>query len=285
MPELWQEAFIKGKTGIYLSDVFRSGSHAGQFSVYITGPVHSFDGKFVGVIALEIDMASIFMLVKDATGMGETGETLIARKEGEAALFLNPLRHDEKAALQRKVVFGQRQALPIQEALKGNAGKGIALDYRGKKVVAVWQRMPVLNWGIVAKIDASEAFEPATTLRNFVLVLVVAVITLGVLLAFLVARSISDPIQVLHKGAEEIGSGNLDFRIRTQAKDEIGQLSRAFDDMMDNLQKSTTSIDSLNREITERKQVEYFIKERMKELNLLYGVSGIVETTGISIDD
>ena len=122
LPDLWQEAFKKGKTGIYLSGVFRSRSHAGQFSVYITAPVHNFDGKSVGVIALEIDIASIFMLVEDSTGMGETGETVIARKEGQAALFLNPLRHDEKAALKRKVVFGQRQAIPIQEALEGNAG-------------------------------------------------------------------------------------------------------------------------------------------------------------------
>jgi len=116
LPDLWQEAFKKGKTGIYLSDLFRSRSHADQFSVYITAPVHDFDGEFVGVIALEIDMASIFTLVQDSTGMGETGETFIARKEGDEALFLNPLRHDEKAALQRKVVFGQRQAIPIQEA-------------------------------------------------------------------------------------------------------------------------------------------------------------------------
>jgi PAS domain S-box-containing protein len=255
-PDLWQNAFEKGKTGIFLSDVFNSRSQAGQFSVYITAPVHNFDGNLVGVIALEVDMATIFKLVQDSTGMGETGETLIARKEGDTALFLSPLRYDEKAALQRKVVFGQRQAIPIQEALKGNAGKGIALDYRGKKVVAVWQRMPVLDWGIVAKIDASEAFEPATTLRNFVLILVLAVITLSILIAFLVAKSISDPIQILQKGAEEIGRGNLDFKIRTKAKDEIGRLGRAFDLMAEKLKTITASRDELDREVNERKKAQ-----------------------------
>ncbi len=256
LPDLWQKAFKKGKTGIYLSDLFRSRSHAGQFSVYITGPVHNFDGKFVGVIALEVDMASIFKLVKDSTGMGETGETLIARKEGEAALFLSPLRYDEKAALQRKVVFGQRQAIPIQEALKGKAGKGISLDYRGKKVIAVWQRMPVMDWAIVAKIDASEAFEPATTLRNFVLILLGAVILLSILSAFIVAKSISDPIQILQKGAEEIGRGNLDFKVGTDAKDEIGQLGSAFDHMTAKLKAITASRDELDREVNERKKAE-----------------------------
>ena len=256
LPELWQEAFRKGKKEVYLSDVFRSRRQAGQFSVYITAPVHNFDGKFGSVIVLEVDMASIFKLVQDPTGMGGTGETLIARKEDDAALFINPLRHDPDAALKRKVVFGQSQAIPIQEALKGNAGHGIFADYRNQKVIAVWQYMPLLDWGIVAKIDASEAFEQATTQRNFVLILVIAVIILSIFLAHLVAKSISDPIQMLQKGTEEIGRGNLDHKVGTNAKDEIGQLGSAFDQMAEKLKSVTASRDELNREINERKKVE-----------------------------
>jgi PAS domain S-box-containing protein len=256
LPELWQEAFNEGQKKVYLSDVFRSGRQAGQFSVYISAPVHNFDGKFGGVIVLEVDVGSIFRLIQDSTGMGETGETLIARKEGDAALFLNPLRHDPDAALKRTVVFGQHQAIPIQEALKGNTGHGVFADYRDKKVIAAWQYMPLLDWGIVSKIDASEAFEQATTLRNFVLILAIAVIILSILLAHIVAKSISEPIQMLQKGSEEIGRGNLDYKIGTKAKDEIGQLGRAFDQMAAKLQYVTASRDELNREINERKKVE-----------------------------
>ena len=256
LPELWPEAFKEGKKGVNISDVFRNRSQAGRYSVYIIAPVHDFNGKFVGVIALEVDMASIFRLVQDSTGMGETGETLIARKEGDAALFLNPLRHDPDAALKRKIVFGQSQAMPIQEALKGDAGHGFSMDYRGEKVIAVWQHIPMLDWGIVAKIDASEAFKSATMLRNFVLILVGAVIILSILLAFMVAKSISEPIQILHKGAEEIGKGNLDFKVGTDAKDEIGQLGRAFDQMTAKLKAITASRDELDREVNERKKAE-----------------------------
>jgi PAS domain S-box-containing protein len=266
LPDLWQNAFTKGKTGIHLSAVFRSRSHDGQFSVYLTAPVHDINGVFVGVVALEVDMASIFQLVKDSTGMGETGETLIARKEGEGALYLNPLRHDENAALKRKVMFGQPRAIPIQEALKGNTGSGISTDYRGEKVVAVWQPMPALGWGIVAKIDASEAFAPATTLRNFVFLLVVAVTILSILLALLVARSLSDPIRVLQIGAAEIGRGNLDFRIETVSKDEIGELGRAFNRMTEELQAITASRDELNREMYERRKAEEAL--RLMEFSL-----------------
>ena len=256
LPELWQQAFKEGKKRVYLSDVFRSSRQIGQFSVYITAPVHNFDGKFVGVIVLEVDMASIFQLVQDSTGMGKTGETVIARREGDAALFLNPLRHDPDAALERKVLFGQDPAIPIQEALKGNTGHGFSLDYRGKKVIAVWQHMPLLDWGIVAKIDVAEAFEPASTLRNFVLILIIAVIILSIFLAATVANSISGPIQMLQKSAEEIGKGNLDVKVGSDADDEIGQLAKTFDQMTEKLKIITASRDELDREITERKKAE-----------------------------
>ena len=256
LPELWPEAFKEGKKGVYLSDVFRSRNQAGRYSVYITAPIHNFDGKFVGVIALEFDMAPIFKLVQNLTGMGETGETLIARNEGDAALFLNPLRYDPDAALKRKAVFGQSRAIPIQEALKGKVGHGITIDYRGQKVIAVWRHMPLLDWGIVAKIDISEAYEPATKLRNFVLVLVVAVILLSIFLALIAAKSISDPIQILQKSTEEIGRGNLDFKVGTDGKDEIGQLGRAFDQMTAKLKAITASRDELDREVNERKKAE-----------------------------
>ena len=76
-----------------------------RLSLYITAPIQNIDGKFVGVIALEIGLTSIFTLIQDSTGMGETGETLIVKKEENGALFLNPLRHDPDAALKRKAVF------------------------------------------------------------------------------------------------------------------------------------------------------------------------------------
>ena len=163
LPELWPEAFEEGKKGVYLSDVFKSQNQDGRYSVYIAAPVQNFDGKFVGVLVLEVDMAPIFQLVQSLTGMGETGETLIARKEDDAALFLNPLRYDPDAAFKRKAVFGQSQAIPIQEALKGKSGHGFSIDYRGRKVIAVWRHIPMPDWGLVAKRDVSEALEPATT--------------------------------------------------------------------------------------------------------------------------
>jgi len=63
-----------------------------------------------------------------------------------------------------------------------------------------------------------------------------------------------------------VGSGNLDYKVGTDLKDEIGQLSRAFDKMTGDLKKITASRDELNSEITVRKQAEEKISTLNEEL-------------------
>jgi len=85
-------------------------------------------------------------------------------------------------------------------------------------------------------------------------------------------RSVARPIAKLEKDTQIIGSGNLDHKVGTTAKDEIGQLSRAFDKMTADLKETTTSIAELNKEITDRKQVEEALKEneqRYKKAQLM----------------
>jgi signal transduction histidine kinase len=166
------------------------------------------------------------------------------------------LRHDPDAALKKGIPLGGELGGPIQEAVQGGKGAGRLPDYRGKDVIAAWRHIPSIEWGMVAKIDTEEAFADATNLKKLVLVIVVIVFLLCGVIAFSIAKSISVPIKALTEGAEIIGSGNLDYKIGSDRKDEIGQLSRSFDKMTGDLKKITSSRDELNREIAERKRAE-----------------------------
>jgi PAS domain S-box-containing protein len=285
----FRKAFEEGKDKVYFSDIFISPTVADQLAMLVTAPLKSPGGKTVGVIAYEISVVPLYNLIQETTGLSLTGEILIAKKVGDKALFLNPLRHDPGAALKRAVSFGEKQAIPTQEALNGNDGCGLSVDYRGKEVIAAWRYIPALGWGMVAKIDVAEAFEPVTALREFFLILVIAVIVLSILAAFIAAKSISEPIQVLQKGADEIGKGNLDHKVGTQRKDEIGQLGRAFDQMTEKLKDITASRDVLDRVVNERQKVEKELQksmreldERVKELNCLFEISRLVEKRRLS---
>ncbi|MCF8033067.1 MAG: HAMP domain-containing protein [Desulfarculaceae bacterium] len=83
--------------------------------------------------------------------------------------------------------------------------------------------------------------------------LVLGAIFLGVLLsigvAYLVARSLSKPVQQLTRTAASIAEGDLSRRFTRYPSHEIGDLGRAFDQMADHLQRTiddiTTSRDLL----------------------------------------
>ena len=92
----------------------------------------------------------------------------------------------------------------------------------------------------------------------------VVLIAIGIVLA--VTRSIVEPLKALHKGTEIIGQGNLDHRVGTDARDEIGQLSRAFDQMIADMKKTTVSVDVLNitrQQMLARKQQLEAIDQRL----------------------
>jgi PAS domain S-box-containing protein len=291
LPDLWEGAVNDPENGIQFSDIFTGKFLANTFSMFAITPIQSFANQYVGAAVFEIDMAPIYRLIQDTTGLGVTGETMIARKMGDGALFLNPLRHDPNAALQRKVVFGDKRAITIQQSLTGRDGIGVSIDYRGKKVIAAWRYLPSLHWGMVAKIDASEAFEPVAALRGFVIILLVVVLIIELFLSVMVSKSISDPIRSLMAGTEAVGAGDLDYKVGTSAEDEIGQLGSAFDQMTQKLKRITASRDELDSEVKARKKAEKALQKsmeqlarRVNELDCLYEISRLAQRRNLPLD-
>ncbi|MFA5096075.1 MAG: PAS domain S-box protein [Candidatus Omnitrophota bacterium] len=192
----------------------------------------------------EADLMPLYRFIKNAAGLGATGEILVGKKQGGQFVYLNPLRHEPGAALNKVMDIGGALAVPMQEAVQGKAGAGELTDYRGKKVVAAWRYIPSLGWGIVAKIDAQEAYTEVENLRNLVFLILGIIFVLSGLAAFAIARSISRPINILARGAEIIGSGDLDYQIALGSGDELGQLAAAFDKMTRDLKVAGASRDA-----------------------------------------
>jgi signal transduction histidine kinase len=266
LPDPEQKAFAEGKNKVYFSDVFLDRERDNVPSMLVTAPAHASDGALIGVIAFEVDMSYLYKLIRDVTGLGNTGEVLLGKKTGNEVVFLNPLRHTREAALKKIISIGGEPGGPVQEAAQGRKGTGQSIDYRGRKVIAAWRYLPSLDWGMVAKIDAEEAFADVINLRKLVMIILTIVFVLCGIIAFSIAQSISKPIKVLSKGAEIVGSGNLDYKVGTDLKDEIGQLSRTFDKMTRDLKKITASRNELDSEISERKRAEQEIIRLNEEL-------------------
>ena len=92
---------------------------------------------------------------------------------------------------------------------------------------------------------------------------------LGVIMATLVARSMSRPIKKLTHQAETLGKGDLDSTICLLRKDELGVLATTLDEMRSNLKSSTIEIHKQNEEITQQNREIIQQNEALKELDLM----------------
>ncbi len=119
----------------------------------------------------------------------------------------------------------------MQRALSGESGTMLGLDYRGARVLAAYEPVPEIGWGVVAKIDIAEIREPFLRAGELAGGIAVILIAIGVGLNL---RLASPLIQ----------------RIEERVAERTAELSEANR--------------SLQREITERKQTEAALRRMSK---------------------
>jgi len=78
--------------------------------------------------------------------------------------------------------------------------------------------------------------------RNNMIILALLGIAISLFIGGLIAGKITSPIKTLMEGALKIGGGDLTTRIIVKSKSEIGQLSDTFNQMAQDLEKSTREL-------------------------------------------
>ena len=127
--------------------------------------------------------------------------------------------------------------------------------------------------------DKAKTYQPVIKTRNLLIVIIFSsALLLVAVLYFILQNTFLRRLKALHVGTEELGKGNLNYKVGTDSKDEIGQLSRAFDKMTEDLKKTTTSIDELNKEINERKRAEKALQNSEARIRAIVNtaVDGII---------
>ncbi|MCK5082303.1 MAG: PAS domain S-box protein, partial [Candidatus Omnitrophica bacterium] len=246
--------FLRGKGTPYIADAYLS--KEGEKVFVISAPVISESKKkLLGVIAVLFSTDMLDKVARENTGLGRTGEIYLVNKYG---YFVTSSRFIEDVFLKRKVNTQNVKKAFDDMKMFGDKPHGhvpiLYKNYRGDKVLGLHGHIPEMEWTLLAEINEKEAMAPLLRLRIFFSGILLIIPVLAWLSGSIVAKIILKPVYQLHKGTEVIGSGNLDYEIGTQANDEIGQLSRAFDTMTKTLKGTTVSkdyVDSILKSLTD----------------------------------
>jgi signal transduction histidine kinase len=112
-------------------------------------------------------------------GFGKTGEFTLARREGDQIVWLLRHRHND-VAMPKPTPFHSILAEPMRRALNGECGSVVGRDYRGEEVLAAYEKIRGLDWGVVAKIDMAEIRQPFARAGMIALGIALVAIVIGV---------------------------------------------------------------------------------------------------------
>jgi methyl-accepting chemotaxis protein WspA len=235
-------------------------------AAFIAGPVFSAGGRIIGFVALELANTQVFRVFHDYSGLGETGESMVAMRQGQGFTYVIPPRHSSDIGLRYQTITGEVTAMAMSKAVRGQHGYGEAIDYRGKRIIGVWSYLPSYHWGMVVKQDIDEAFALVYEQRLVVGLLLAATVLAVAAIALLLARTITRPIREAAYVTDRVASGDLSVTCDsggTRPAGETGLLLQAIGKMIADLrsligkiQRSSISLLSTATEIaaTSRQQ-------------------------------
>jgi len=144
-------------------------------------------------------------------------------------------------------------AKPMRDALVGIQKRfDNTVDYRGENVLAISRYLDDYKLGMVAKLDRRDVFGPIYFVFIVVIVLFFIVLVLYILLSYLISRRITQSIYKLKENVGFVELGDLNYDVRINSKDEIGELSQSFFNLINKIKKERSTIEKKIQQRTEQ---------------------------------
>ncbi|MBV8502596.1 MAG: HAMP domain-containing protein [Paucibacter sp.] len=143
----------------------------------------------------------------------------------------------------RKVYQSLRDAL----AKKKEAGENVIAGISGELIPAMEGYLDAIN----AYADytheslgkaVGEMQNQAQATRTLVVALLVVATLLGVAVALMITRSVTEPLDAARRQTARIADGDLTEQIRTEGRDELAELTRSLSDMQGRLSSTIASV-------------------------------------------
>lgn len=259
--------FLGAKDGVYIKDAYTPAGTSDEVMGFSAPIKDGVTGEFLGVMAARVKMEALNRIMINRIGLDRTGETYLLNKYG---YMITPSRFVEDTFLKMRVnTKNFKHAVDdmsmedesLEDKRLSEERAIIAPDYRGIRVLGCHAYIGKMRWYLLAEIDESEALKPIMKLRKLFIIIVVLLVVLSWIIGGKIAEFITRPIENLKNGIEKVGKGDLDHRVGTAIHDEVGELSRSFDEMTSNLKKVTASVDILNELVAGQKLAENKLKE------------------------
>jgi len=221
--------------------------------ITLSAPVRNGSDDVVAYAVLAIFFDTVQENLQNAaSNLGESGEAYLVDSEG---MMLTGSRFEE--GLEFNKTLNTQAVQDIKTHFEKSAserehleGTGIYQDYRGVEVLGVYESIEDFEWGLLVEIDSAEAFAEVDQLLDIVIVIISVSIGALAVVAYMVGRSIANPVLDLQNSVNDIANGNYDTKVeKIERSDEIGDLNQDFRSMLKTLKEEMKTNSDMIRDL------------------------------------
>ena len=278
LAEAYQKVKAAKPDAVYLSDFSTYLASYDDQAAFAAVPIYD-AGKQIGVLAIQYPIDKLTDTLSankgwKSIGLGDTGDVFLV---GNDKLMRSNSRYvledkvklfaqlgDKVDAKTRSIIEKKNTSVGLikvdseatRPAFEGKEGVIEFVDYRGQPSIGAYAPVKVqgLDWVIVAKINEAEANQPIDELNKSSLIrallIAVAVVVVASFAVTIFLRRFLSPITKLSDTVKAVAGGDSAARTQLLEKDEIGDLGRAFDTLLDDrnaaLEKATQENETIN---------------------------------------
>jgi len=203
----------------------------GKPFVAVAAPIRDANGRPIGVVAGLMNLDFLHELMA-GSAIGKTGYAYIVDADGLT------IAHPVDANVFKLNIFQMAGMEAISHSVQSNASGVADYTYNGEPKSAGFARSETTGWHVVITLPMSEYLEASHAIRNIILIVALASLTISLLVFSLFSRGITTPLLKSIEFAGQVAEGNLSTKLDVARQDEIGKLA-------DGLRQMTTRLQSI----------------------------------------
>ncbi|MDX1977136.1 MAG: ATP-binding protein [Pseudanabaenaceae cyanobacterium bins.68] len=254
------------RTSGVVKPTFYTSTLRGEPEITFATPILNPKGARIAVIAMNLDLEGVDRIIRERTGLGDSGETYLVGSLESKNAFISG---DQETIAK----FPDGVNSPgIDAAMRGRSGTGLYLNYRQVPVIGTYNWSSKQNLALMAEMSQAEAFEPANRLAREILLIGLSSAGILMTVVYLIARRITQPILAIADTAINVSEGNLNAIAPVMTEDEIGVLAQAFNQMTSQIKQSGEQLADYSRTLEQK------VNQRTSEIKAIIDnmVDGLV---------
>ncbi|MBF0477987.1 MAG: HAMP domain-containing protein [Candidatus Omnitrophica bacterium] len=202
---------------------------------------------------------------KDIIAKGARNAEFTATKQefNNAAEILSKI---EKAHIEYDQIINRIFELINTDKYESNIEDLYSIEHKEKYLSAQLQTL-VEQMQRYTRQSVDRAKKEETSARQFLIMVLLISMGLGLLIALSIIRSFSRPLRNLVHATHQVSAGDFVVNLNTSSKDEIGEVSSAFNQMSKSIQDFKTKLEERNQELGTNLKITEQQKHDLERVN------------------